>query len=85
MSTVPTSSPGPSTPPGAPRSPGGRPVEDDEANKPAYVKLWKDIKWKVQPEAYQVRKLMMKALERTVDASEAPHSEPMLLPILYHL
>jgi len=73
MSTVPTTSAGPSTPPGAARSPGGRPVEEDEANKPAYVKLWKDIKWKVQPEAYQVRKLMMKALERTVDASEAPH------------
>lgn len=54
------------------RSPGGRPVDESEAKKPAYVRLWKDIKWKVQPEALQIRKLMMKALERAVDASESP-------------
>jgi hypothetical protein len=82
MSSVPPTSPSPGVPPtpGASRSPGGRLIEEGEANKPAYVRLWKDIKWKVQPEAYQVRKLMMKALERAVDASDSPHSEPTPLP-----
>lgn len=48
-----------------------RPISEKEANKPAVVKVWKDVKWKLQPEAYNVRKLMMKALEKAVDASES--------------
>jgi hypothetical protein len=80
MSSAPPTSPSPGVTATPSRSPGGRPVEEDEASKPALVRLWRDIKWKVQPEAFQIRKLMMKALERTVDASDSTHGEPMPSP-----
>jgi hypothetical protein len=50
-------------------APLARPVDEKETN-PA-IKVWKDIKWKIQPEAYNVRKLMLKALEKAVDSSES--------------
>jgi hypothetical protein len=50
-------------------APVARPVDEKEANRPA-IKVWKDVKWKMQPESYNVRKLMMKALEKAVDSSE---------------
>lgn len=48
-----------------------RPVSDKEASKPAVVRAWKDLKWKVQPESYKVRKVLMTAMERAVDISES--------------
>jgi hypothetical protein len=48
-----------------------RPVSENEASKPAVVKVWKDLKWKVQPESYNVRKVLMNAMERAVDISES--------------
>jgi hypothetical protein len=52
-------------------APIARPVDEKEANRPV-IKAWKDIKWKLQPESYNVRKLMIKALEKAVDSSELP-------------
>lgn len=48
-----------------------RPIDEKEAKQPAIVKVLKDVKWKLQPEAYNVRKNLMKALEQAVDASES--------------
>ncbi|KAG8806155.1 hypothetical protein FRC17_005150 [Serendipita sp. 399] len=41
-----------------------------DETKPAIVKAWGDIKWKLQPEAYNMRQLFMVAMEKAVDTSE---------------
>ena len=51
-------------------APVARPVDQQGARESALGKVWKDVKWKLQPEAYNVRKVMAKALERAVDSSE---------------
>ncbi|PVG04437.1 hypothetical protein CPB86DRAFT_803843 [Serendipita vermifera] len=52
-----------------------RPADPKDADRSAAAKVWKDLKWKAQPESYKVRKLMMKALEKAVDASDVKPSQ----------
>jgi hypothetical protein len=47
-----------------------RPADPKDADRSAAAKIWKDVKWKAQPESYKVRKLMMKALQKAVEASD---------------
>ncbi|KAG9057732.1 hypothetical protein FS842_004388 [Serendipita sp. 407] len=47
-----------------------RPVLKDEATKPAIVRAWRDVKWKIQPNTYNMRTLLMTAMQKAVDESE---------------
>ncbi|KAG8836904.1 hypothetical protein FRB91_008416, partial [Serendipita sp. 411] len=47
-----------------------RPVLKDETTKPAIVRAWRDVKWKIQPNTYNMRTLLMTAMRKAVDESE---------------
>ncbi|CCA67123.1 related to phosphatidylserine decarboxylase proenzyme 2 precursor [Serendipita indica DSM 11827] len=49
-----------------------RPVAKKEAIEGGVVKAWRDLKWKLQPEAVNMRKVMMLAMEQVVEGSRDP-------------
>ena len=52
-----------------------RPAAKDGTSKTGVVKVWKDLKWKLQPETVNMRKVMMRAMEQVVEGSKEPKSQ----------